>query len=299
MTTESLSSSSSTTTTTPSSSSISSSSSSSSSQNHHQCHDQQQQHQQEQQQEPRDHYSKKTMDSIYATLLEEEEEEDYDIDNDHDDHLAPDNTDNCNNRNGESKNGNLIDDTVSFMMTEPSTSPSTSEGGRGGRDYSSNFIDNTKIVYHKITLPLSSSTCSSSCYSNTIVNNNDSTAVTVYCTMDVLHTCPVILKTLQIDINQCLQVLPYSVHYLICNTNIYVNTTYQYTPTIQIPLTMNDNDNDSDSKNSNIPPPPPPPPHYYHQHNQQLMQQQPPPPQTPYVLGHLTTHHDSGWLIHW
>ena len=217
------------------------------------------------------------MESIYATILLEEEEGD-DNDDDSGNHVASasddvivddDFTDNSNNGN---KTSNLVDDTVSFMTTttEPSTtttstlltsSPLSNTNTLTTSNCCNFIIDNTKIVYHKITLPLSISS-----------NSPFAINVTVYCTRDVLYTCPMILKTIQIDINQCLQVLPYSVHNLIRNTNIYINTTYQYSSSTS-PTT-----------------------HPHHPHDQPKQQQQ---QQTPYTLGHLTTHHDSGWLVHW
>mmetsp|Transcript_31877 Transcript_31877/g.52573 ORF Transcript_31877/g.52573 Transcript_31877/m.52573 type:complete len:365 (-) Transcript_31877:804-1898(-) len=54
--------------------------------------------------------------------------------------------------------------------------------------------------------------------------------VTVYCRPDVLTRCPQILRDLDLDVRQCLTILPRSTHKLIKRTNIWVNTTYYYGP---------------------------------------------------------------------
>lgn len=57
-----------------------------------------------------------------------------------------------------------------------------------------------------------------------------SCGMTVHCRPDVLTRCPQILRDLDLDVNQCLVVLPKSTHNLVRQTNIWVNTTYYYGP---------------------------------------------------------------------
>lgn len=57
-----------------------------------------------------------------------------------------------------------------------------------------------------------------------------SCGVTAYCRPDVLTRCPQILRDLDLDVKQCLSILPRSTHRLVRRTNIWVNTTYYYGP---------------------------------------------------------------------
>ena len=59
-----------------------------------------------------------------------------------------------------------------------------------------------------------------------------SCGVTVYCRPDVLTRCPHILRDLDLDVTECLTLLPKSTHNLVRRTNIWVNTTYYYGPSI-------------------------------------------------------------------
>lgn len=54
--------------------------------------------------------------------------------------------------------------------------------------------------------------------------------VTVYCRPDVLARCPMVLRDLQLDLAQCIEVLPDSVTALVRRTAVWVNTTYYYGP---------------------------------------------------------------------
>ena len=57
-----------------------------------------------------------------------------------------------------------------------------------------------------------------------------SCGVTIQCRPDVLIRCPRVLHDLNLDLKQCLSILPMSTHNLIRRTNIWVNTTYYYGP---------------------------------------------------------------------
>jgi len=57
-----------------------------------------------------------------------------------------------------------------------------------------------------------------------------SCGVTVNCRPDVLVRCPQILRDIDLDVKQCLSILPRSTHNLVRRTNIWVNTTYYYGP---------------------------------------------------------------------
>lgn len=76
----------------------------------------------------------------------------------------------------------------------------------------SNIIDNSKLTY----IPM-----------------HVSCGVTVFCRPDVLTKCPEILCDLDVDLRQCLRILPRSTHGLIRRTNIWVNTTYYYGSSIK------------------------------------------------------------------
>jgi hypothetical protein len=54
--------------------------------------------------------------------------------------------------------------------------------------------------------------------------------VTVLCRPDVLARCPSVLRTINRDVQGCLDILPRSVHALIRRTKIWVNTTFYYGP---------------------------------------------------------------------
>ena len=68
-------------------------------------------------------------------------------------------------------------------------------------------IDNAQLTYSSIRLPCD---------------------VEVMVAPDVLSQHPMVLRTLQVDLTQCLKVLPYSVHPLIKRTKIWVNLSYVY-----------------------------------------------------------------------
>uniref|UniRef100_A0A7S0F795 Uncharacterized protein n=1 Tax=Craspedostauros australis TaxID=1486917 RepID=A0A7S0F795_9STRA len=69
------------------------------------------------------------------------------------------------------------------------------------------FIDNTTRVYIPVHLPC---------------------GVEVRCCPDVFKSAPLVLRSLQIDLSQCLKVLPWSVHHLIRRTRIWLNNSYVY-----------------------------------------------------------------------
>eukprot|EP00934_Nitzschia_sp_Nitz4_P001562 Nitzschia sp. Nitz4//scaffold341_size29662//7475//8725//NITZ4_008037-RA/size29662-processed-gene-0.26-mRNA-1//-1//CDS//3329548543//1562//frame0 len=71
------------------------------------------------------------------------------------------------------------------------------------------YIDNTTLVYIPIQI---------------------STGNTVYCAPDVLSQCPMIVRSIQADLTQVLQLLPWSVHALIKRTQIWINSSYSYGP---------------------------------------------------------------------
>jgi hypothetical protein len=68
-------------------------------------------------------------------------------------------------------------------------------------------IDNRQLVYIPIRL---------------------SVGVCVYCSPEVLSSCPMVLQSLQADLTRVLKVLPVSVHGLVQRTNLWVNATYAY-----------------------------------------------------------------------
>ena len=72
-----------------------------------------------------------------------------------------------------------------------------------------NMIDNSKLTYIPMHL---------------------SCGVTVQCRPDVLIRCPQVLRDINHDLTQCLNILPKSTHSLVRRTNIWVNTTYYYGP---------------------------------------------------------------------
>ena len=69
------------------------------------------------------------------------------------------------------------------------------------------YIDNSRISYVPITL---------------------TTGNTVHCAPDVLSSCPMILRSIQTDLLEILNILPWSVHALVKRTNIWVNLSYSY-----------------------------------------------------------------------
>jgi hypothetical protein len=83
--------------------------------------------------------------------------------------------------------------TVSFMLPD--------------ENYKKDTIDNTTLTYVPVALPC---------------------GVSVLCAPEVLSGCPMVLRTLQTDLVQCLQLLPWSLHALIKRTNIWVNASYSY-----------------------------------------------------------------------
>ena len=54
--------------------------------------------------------------------------------------------------------------------------------------------------------------------------------VIAMCRVNVLTLCPGVLKDLNCDLTQCLQVMPNSVHAFIKRTRIWVNLSYSYGP---------------------------------------------------------------------
>lgn len=70
-------------------------------------------------------------------------------------------------------------------------------------------IDNTTLTYVPICLPC---------------------GVRVLCAPAVLSGCPMVLRTLQTDLVQCLKLLPWPLHALIKRTSIWVNASYSYGP---------------------------------------------------------------------
>lgn len=68
-------------------------------------------------------------------------------------------------------------------------------------------IDNTTLVYIPVRLPC---------------------GIQVQCAPEVLSGCPMVLRSLQTDLTQIFQVLPWSVHNLVKRTTIWVNASYCY-----------------------------------------------------------------------
>ena len=68
-------------------------------------------------------------------------------------------------------------------------------------------IDNTTLVYIPVNLPC---------------------GVKVCCSPQVLSQCPMVLRSLQADLIQCLKVLPWSTHAFVKRTTIWVNASYSY-----------------------------------------------------------------------
>lgn len=88
---------------------------------------------------------------------------------------------------------NNVPDTVSFMPD----------------DDKKETIDNTTLTYVPVGLPC---------------------GVRILCAPEVLSGCPMVLRTLQTDLVQCLKLLPWSLHAFIKRTNIWVNASYSYGP---------------------------------------------------------------------
>ena len=178
-------------------------------------HQEQEQQQQQQQQAPslrqqkRQHYSTKTMDSIYSSILIDDDDDEHEHKEAHENSLKQPLLTSSHDNHHQFHDDEVVNDTVSFMPEEHNA-----------------MIDNTSLVYNKIILPC---------------------GVTIQCTNDVLIGCPLILRVLQIDISGCLNVLPYSVHSLITKQiTIYINATYKY-GTIHNPHVMNHSTTHHDS----------------------------------------------------
>ena len=84
-------------------------------------------------------------------------------------------------------------DTVSFMENTPISS----------------MIENSSLVYIPIRLPC---------------------GVVAQCRPEVLSRCPQVLHDLNLDLDQCMTILPRSVHGLVKRTQIWINFSYCYGP---------------------------------------------------------------------
>jgi hypothetical protein len=71
------------------------------------------------------------------------------------------------------------------------------------------LIDNTSLVYLEIMLPC---------------------GVLAMCSPEVISSCPMVLRSLQTDLQQLFKILPTSVHDLVKRTSIWVNASYFYGP---------------------------------------------------------------------
>mmetsp|Transcript_24813 Transcript_24813/g.58882 ORF Transcript_24813/g.58882 Transcript_24813/m.58882 type:complete len:609 (-) Transcript_24813:116-1942(-) len=112
----------------------------------------------------------------------------------------------------------VIEDTVDFGCTMPTTTTRPTAAASASmvgappmnHQFHNNIpevIDNRNLTYVPIRL-----TCGS----------------TVLCSPQTLASCPMILRSLQVDVTECLKVLPKSVHKLVKRTPIWVNASYQY-----------------------------------------------------------------------
>ncbi len=72
---------------------------------------------------------------------------------------------------------------------------------------SNRYIDNTKTIYIPIRLQC---------------------GVTIQCTPEIIHQCPSIIQTLELDVSNCIRTLPPSVHNFIKRIKIWVNVNYFY-----------------------------------------------------------------------
>jgi hypothetical protein len=94
--------------------------------------------------------------------------------------------------------------------------------------------------------PSSSSSSSSSPPSLVLIDNSRNVYIPVHlqcgvqvmCRTDVLFVCPLILRDLNTDLRQALEILPTSVHALVRRTHVWVNHTYAYGPQHE-PIVMN------------------------------------------------------------
>jgi hypothetical protein len=104
----------------------------------------------------------------------------------------------------------IIGDTVDFGCTTGTAAGVAAASNRTISDIGNDnteFIDNRNLTYIPIRLACGN---------------------TVLCSPQTLAACPMILRSLQIDITEALKVLPRSVHKLVQRTNIWVNASYEY-----------------------------------------------------------------------
>ena len=103
---------------------------------------------------------------------------------------------------GNKNNNNVIDDTVSFMPTDIKVMYSNTPNQE-------QMIDNSRINYVAIKLRC---------------------GVIAMCRTNILTCCISVLRSINKDVLQCLEMMPCSVHALIRRTKIWVNVSYSYGP---------------------------------------------------------------------
>ena len=95
-----------------------------------------------------------------------------------------------------------------YYKSNPSSRSSLSSG-ISNTSYHSRPIDNTRLTYVPVKLPC---------------------GVTTYCAPDVLSGCPMVLRSLETDLQNIFKLLPWSVHSFLLRTHIWVNASYEYGP---------------------------------------------------------------------
>jgi hypothetical protein len=118
--------------------------------------------------------------------------------------LSPGSSSTCSNdRDHKKMNVNACPDTVDFGM---STLPQTLSSHAASY---SQPIDNTTLPYIAVLLPC---------------------GIETRCAPDVLSGYPMVLRSLETDMQNIFKLLPWSVHELLRRTKIWVNTTYSHGP---------------------------------------------------------------------
>lgn len=111
----------------------------------------------------------------------------------------------------------IVGDTVDFGCTTTTTNATmygaynninaATMSDPSNQKYMSDIIDNRTLTYVPIRLMCGNA---------------------VLCSPQTLASCPMVLRSLQVDITECLKVLPKSVHNLVQRTPIWVNASYMY-----------------------------------------------------------------------
>ena len=104
----------------------------------------------------------------------------------------------------------ITGDTVDFgctTTTSPQQPPVAMTLNNNDINNCTEFIDNRSLTYVPIRLA-----CGNVCM----------------CSPQTLAACPMVLRSLQVDITEALKVLPRSVHRIVTRTNIWVNASYEY-----------------------------------------------------------------------